>query len=488
MNRPIRVLAVFCGVLFLALLLNSTYVQFVDAEDLNDDAGNRRVLDEQFSRKRGPILVAGEPVARSMKTDDEFDYQRVYRETELYAHLTGYYSYVQGSSDVELSANEILAGSDPILFVNRVVDLIGNEQPRGGSVQLSIDPAAQQAALDGLDALAGDPSGAVVALEPDTGAVLAMVASPSYDPNLLASHDLSEASRAAKELARASSEPLLDRTRENSYFPGSTFKLVTAAAALESGKYTPETLVPGGPTLDLPDSPQVLTNDVEACGSADITLTQALALSCNVSFGSVGLDLGNEVLQDQAEAFGFNDEQTNYLDGLRVVRSTYPSEAPGPFAAYNAIGQFEVSATPLQMAMVAAGIANDGTVMAPYVIDEVRSPDLEVVESADPEELNEAVSSEVADQLTDMMVSVVDDGTAGEAAIEGVEVAAKTGTAERSEQLAPYAWFVSFAPADDPQVAVAVFIEDAAVARELISGGGLAGPIARQVMEAVIEQ
>jgi len=379
-NRPIRVLAVFCGLLFLALLLNVTYVQFVDAGDLNDDDLNRRVVDEEFSRDRGPILVAGQPVARSVPSDDQYDYQRVYRDTELYAHLTGYYAYLQGASGVESAANGILAGSDKALFVNRVVDLVGSEQPRGGSVQLSIDPAAQQAALDGLNALPGDPRGAVVALEPDTGAVLAMVSTPSYDPNRIASHDLDAAQQAYEEYDEADIQPLLDRGRENSWFPGSTFKLVTAAAALESGDYTPETLVPGGPTLDLPSSPQVLTNDVD-CGSGEVTLTFALANSCNVSFGSIGLDLGNEVLQDQAEAFGFNaDEgQIRYLDGLRVVGSTYPDEASGPFAAYNAIGQFDVSATPLQMAMVAAGIANDGTVMAPYVVDEIRSPDLELL-------------------------------------------------------------------------------------------------------------
>ncbi len=486
MNRPIRVLAVFCGVLFLALLLNVNYVQFVASGDLSARDGNRRVIDEEFSRERGPILVQGEPVARSVPSNDDFDYQRVYQQTELYAHLTGYYSYLYGASDIEGSANPLLSGSDPRLFVNRVVDLVGSQQPSGGSVQLSIDPAAQEAALQGLEALPGDPRGAVVALEPDSGAVLAMVSQPTYDPNRIADHDFERARDAYRGLNRAETQPLLDRTRENAWAPGSTFKLVTAAAALESGEYSPDTPVPAGPTLTLPQTEDVLTNDVESCGSGEITLTMALAFSCNVSFGDVGLQLGNDAIREQAEAFGFGDD--SYLEDLRLVESSYPEDADGPFIAFSAIGQFDVVATPLQMAMVVAGIANEGTVMKPYVVDQVRSPDLEPLESAEPEELRQAVSSGVATQLTEMMVTVVDQGTADEAAIEGIPVAAKTGTAERDEDLPPYAWFVSFAPADDPEVAVAVFIENAAVPRAEISGGGLAGPIAKSVMEAVIDR
>ncbi|MDQ3663487.1 MAG: penicillin-binding protein 2, partial [Actinomycetota bacterium] len=403
----------------------------------------------------------------------------------LYAHITGFYSYLFGATDVEATANSVLSGSDSRLFVNRVVDLVGSQQPTGGSVQLTIDPEAQQAALAGLEALPGDPRGAVVALDPSTGAMLAMVSQPTYDPNQLATHDFDRAEAAYKELNQDQEERLLDRSRENIYFPGSTFKLVTAAAALESGKYRPDTQVPAGPTLQLPQTDNVLTNDTE-CGVGTITLTLALAYSCNVSFGAVGLDLGNDALLEQAEAFGFNDP--SYMDDLRMVPSTFPDDAEGPFVAFNAIGQFDVAATPLQMAMVAAGIANDGDVMEPYVIDEVRSPDLDVLERTEPQELSESVSSETAEQLTQMMVTVVDQGTADEAAIPGIAVAAKTGTAERSETLPPYAWFVSFAPADDPQVAVAVFVENANVPRSAISGGGLAGPIAKRVMEAVIGQ
>ena len=487
MNRPIRVLAVACGVLFLALLLNINYVQFLRADDLNTTTGNRRVLDDQFSRERGPILVAGKPVAESVPIDDDFDYQRRYGFPQLYANLTGYYSYQYGGSDLESTENSILSGSDPALFVNRVVDLLGSDKPAGGSISLTVDPAAQQAAYDGLAALGQNTRGAVVALDPSTGAILAMVSRPSYDPNRLASHDFGSVSDAYKELNDAEADPLLDRSRQNIYSPGSTFKLVTAAAALESGTYSPDTMVTGGPTLNLPLTDDVLTNDVESCGSGQITLTMALAFSCNVSFGEVGLDLGADALREQAEAFGFGDD--TYLEDLSLVESVFPADPDEPQTAFSAIGQFDVSATPLQMAMVTAGIANGGTVMKPYVVDEIRSPDVELLEEHDPEELSQAVSAGVASQLTEMMVTVVNDGTAAEAQIPDIDVAAKTGTAERTEDLPPYAWFVSFAPADDPEVAVAVFIESTqGVAREEISGGGLAGPIARSVMEAVIER
>jgi penicillin-binding protein A len=482
MNRPIRVLAVACGVLFLALLLNVNYVQFLQASDLNAREGNRRVMDEEFSRERGPVLVAGRPIAQSVPSDDQYDYQREYPDPLVYSNLTGYYSYEYGGTDLESSQNSILSGSDPRLFVNRVVDLLGSRQPRGGSVSLTIDPAAQEAAYAGLTGLGDDVNGAVVALDPSTGAILAMVSRPSYDPNKMASHALDNVRRTRGQLLADPSDPLLDRSRENTYFPGSTFKLVTAAAALSSGKYSPDTMVTGGPVLDLPQTTADLTNETD-CPN-EVTLTTALALSCNVSFGEVGMDLGDGALRSQAERFGFGDD--SYLEELHQVASTFPASLDDPETAQSAIGQFEVAATPLQMAMVAAGIANDGTVMKPYLVDKIYSPDLELLDEHGSDELHQAVSSGVAAQLTQMMVAVVNEGTAGSAQIPGIDVAAKTGTAERSEELSPYAWFVSFAPADDPRVAVAVFVENPDVPREEITGGGLAGPIAKAVMESVL--
>ncbi len=488
MNKPIRTLSIFCLLLFAALLLNSTYLQYVDAGDLNSRADNKRVRDAEFSRKRGAIVAGGTSVAESRKTSDQYVYQRVYKQPLKYAQLTGYYSYVYGRSAVESTENEILSGSDPRLFVNRVVDLLGNSQPKGGSVSLTVNRDAQTAAYDGLRALGENVEGSVVALEPSTGKVLAMVSSPTYDPNLLASHRFSSVQRAWAELNRSENRPMLNRGIQEVYPPGSTFKLVTAAAALSSGQYTPDTIVQGGTRLDLPQTSTDLVNDSGGnCGGDPITLTQALEVSCNVSFGEIGLRLGADALREQAEKFGFGQTYLEDLNGQ--VRSRFPEDPDEPQVALSAIGQFDVAATPLQMAMVTAGIANDGTVMRPYVVDEVQAPDLSRLDKTIPKAYrSNAVSSSVARDLTQMMIEVVDQGTARTAQIPGTKVAGKTGTAQSSPERPPYAWFVSFAPADDPKVAVAVLVEDAGVERNAISGSGLAAPIAKRVMEAVIDR
>ena len=487
MNKPIRTMSIVCMALFLALLVNSTYLQYLRADELNSRNDNKRVRDAEFSRERGAILVNGDSVAESVPVKDQFEYQRRYPQPEKYAHLTGYYSYIYGRSALELSYNDILSGSDPRLFVNRVVDLFGNSQPAGGDISLTIDPAAQNAAFEGLRALGRDVKGAVVALDPSTGAVLAMVSSPSYDPNVLASHRLSEVTDAWKRLTSAPDRPLANRAVQEVLPPGSTFKLVTAAAALSSGQYTPESQVPGGARLDLPLTDTDLVNHTGgSCGGDRITLTQALMVSCNVSFGYLGLTLGADALREQAQKFGFGD--TYFEDLSTLAESRFPAEPDEPQTALSAIGQFDVAATPLQMAMVTAGIANGGTVMRPYLVDEVRTPDLDVLDKASPEPYRSAVSSSVARDLTQMMIEVVDQGTASTAQMPGIKVAGKTGTAQSSPDRPPYAWFVSFAPADDPAVAVAVLVEDAGVERDAISGSGLAAPIAKRVMEAVMNQ
>lgn len=486
MNKPIRTMSIFCLLLFTALLLNSTYLQYVDAGSLNSRADNKRVRDAEFSRKRGAIVADGTSVAESQKTSDQYVYQRVYQQPLKYAQLTGYYSYVYGRSGVESSENEILSGSDPRLFVNRVVDLLGNSQPKGGSVSLTVDREAQNAAYDGLRALGENVEGSVVALQPSTGKILAMVSSPTYDPNLLASHKFSDVQRSWAQLNGSEDRPMLNRGIQEVYPPGSTFKLVTAAAALSSGQYTPDTIVQGGTRLDLPQTSTDLVNDGGSnCGGNRITLTKALEVSCNVSFGGIGLRLGGDALREQAEKFGFGQTYLNDLNGQ--VRSRFPEDPDEPQTALSAIGQFDVAATPLQMAMVGAGIANGGTVMRPYLVDEVRAPDLSVLDKTKPEAYrSNAISSAVSRDLTQMMIEVVDQGTASTAQIPGVKVAGKTGTAQSSPERPPYAWFVSFAPADNPAVAVAVLVEDAGVARNAISGSGLAAPIAKRVMQAVM--
>jgi peptidoglycan glycosyltransferase len=494
MNRPIRNLAVACLVLFVALLGNATYVQFWEADSLSSlskHPDNIRVRDAEFSRQRGAILVRGRAIAESNPSHDQYKYQRVYPKGPEYAHITGYYSRDWGMGGIESSENSILSGSDDALFVTRVVDLVDNQTPKGGNVTLTIDPAAQKAAYDGLRALGKRVQGAVVALEPSTGRILAMVSSPTYDPNRLASHNFAEVGRAKQRLEADKLAPLDNRAIETVLPPGSTFKLVTAAAALRTGKYNPNSLVPGGSRLPLPQTSNTLPNENGvSCGGGRITLTRALEVSCNVAFGWLGLQLGAHRLRQEAQRFGFGQTYFHDLDdpSTRQAVSQFPRNAAGPLAAYSAIGQYDVRATPLQMAMVAAGIANGGMVRKPYLVDEIQSPNVKVLSKTQPSYLPDqpAMSPAAARELTRMMVAVVDNGTGTTAQIPGVAVAGKTGTAQSAPDRPPYAWFVSFAPAVNAQVAVAVLVQDAGVARDAISGSGLAAPIAKAVMEAVL--
>jgi peptidoglycan glycosyltransferase len=382
----------------------------------------------------------------------------------------------------------VLSGDDDLLFVTKLVDLLSGKPGKGGNVSLTLSRAAQDAAWAALGTLPGEVQASVVALEPNTGRILAMASLPSYDPNRLASHDFKSVQRAYDELLADPEGPLLNRAIQTTLPPGSTFKLVTAAAAIESGEYSADDEVPGGATYQLPQTSTeagLIDNEGRSCGVNTIAFTVAMGNSCNTTFARLGVELGGEALKEQAEKFGFNQ---SYLDDLSPQAiSNFPDEANPPEAGQSAIGQFEVQASPLQMAMVVAGIANQGRVMRPYLVSELQSPSFEVLKQTEPEELSQAVSAETADQLTELMVFTVEQGTANPAAIPGVTVAGKTGTAESGlPDVPPYAWFVSFAPAQDPQVAVAVLIQKADIDRSEIAGGRLGGPIARAVMEAVI--
>ncbi|KRF37560.1 peptidoglycan D,D-transpeptidase FtsI family protein [Nocardioides sp. Soil805] len=484
MNKPIRTISLFCLVLFLALMLNATYLMYVRSGELTADPQNRRVITAAFSRERGAILVGKDAVARSVPSDDQYDFQRTYPQPFKYAPLTGYFSYYS-QSGIERSQNDVLSGEDSRLFVTRLVDMLSNTDPQGGNVQLTIDPEAQTAAFEGLRALGEDVQGAVVAIEPATGKILAMVSNPTYDPNTLASHDFGSVEDSYQALEQDPAEPLINRGIGTTLPPGSTFKLVTAAAAIESGDYDAQSMVPGGASFQLPQSTTKVGNQGGGdCGGNRITLTQALQVSCNVTFMSLADELGIEAMTEQAEKFGFNSTSLEDLPGQ--ARSLYPPDMDEPQTALSGIGQSSVTATPLQMAMVSAGIANDGVVMRPYVVDEVRAPNLSLLDKTSESELSEAVSPSTADDLTEMMVATVDDGTAYAAAIPGVRVAGKTGTAESTDTRPPYAWFTSFAPADDPKVAVAVLVQSSDTAPGDIAGGRLGGPIAKAVMEAVL--
>jgi peptidoglycan glycosyltransferase len=486
-NRPIRALAVACLALFLALLANANYVQFVQADSLNAKNGNKRVINEEFSRDRGPILVDGEPVAESIPSDDAYKYQRTYSDGKLYAPITGYFSYIYGRGGLEYSQNPVLSGSDNRMFVSRVVDVLANKQPKGGSVETTLDPLAQQAASTGLQKLGPTTRGAVLALRPSTGEILAMVSQPSYDPATLASHDFDQVERSWTKLINARTQPMINRTTQQTLPPGSTFKLVTAAAALEKLGLNPDDMVQAGRTLSFPGISYTLGNyDKGNCGGNRITFERALNVSCNVAFGALAGEIGEDDLAEQARAFGFG---TDPLVGLPSGPSRFPTgDLEPPQLAQSGIGQFEVAATPLQMAMVAAAVGNNGQVMRPYVVKALRAPNLRVLEESKPEPLDQAMSPANSDKLTQMLVSTVTKGTAASARIPGIDVAAKTGTAQSTKDRPPYAWFVSFAPADNPQVAVAVVVESSETARSEIAGGRLAGPIARSVMQAVLER
>jgi len=467
------------------LLLNLNFLQVIKANDYRTDPRNSRVLLEEYDRERGAILVGNEPIAISKATNDVLKYLRTYLDPQIYAFATGYYSHIYGSTGVERYQNSILAGTDDRLFVKRVVELLTQEASKGGDVKLTLNAAAQEAAWKGL----AGRRGAVVAIEPSTGRILALVSSPSYDPNDLSAHDGGEVRKAWDKLTTDEAMPLLDRALSQTYPPGSTFKLVTAAAALSSGQYTPTSPVPGPERLNLPQTSVDLPNYFKGTctpGSDKTTITHALEKSCNTTFGAIGMALGQDALRRQAEAFGFG-ESLNVP--MPVARSVFPSNLNAPQTAQSAIGQFDVRTTPLQMAMVAAAIANQGVVMTPYLVEELRARDLDVLSRTDPQELSRAMSPEVAAELTKIMVSVVDNGTATNAQISGVQVAGKTGTAQVGNGKNPHAWFVCFAPALNPTVAIAVVLENGGSERQIEVGGNLlAAPIARAVMRAVLGQ
>ncbi|MBE7324491.1 penicillin-binding protein 2 [Nocardioides sp. Y6] len=488
MNKPIRMISIFCLVLFLLLLGNVTWLQVFKAGSLADSGHNQRVIADNFSRERGAILVGRQPVAQSVPVDSQYEFQREYPRPRLYAHLTGRFNWF-GTTALERSQDDLLSGEDSRLFVNRVIDMLSNRSPKGGNVQLTINPAAQQAAFEGLSALPGNVEGAVVAIEPDTGKILASVSLPTYNPNQLASHRFGEVIKAQERLEADDSEPLINRATAMRLPPGSTFKLVTAAAAIESGDYNADSQVPGGDSYQLPltsgESGRI-TNEGRACGGPKVSFRQAMGNSCNTTFAALAVEVGAEEMAERAERFGFNRD---YLSEIPQAQSVFPTDMDAAQTGQAGLGQFEVAATPLQMAMVAGGIANGGTVMKPYLVDEVRTPQLQVLDKTEPSQLNQAVSSRTARELTDLLVHTVDNGTASPAAIPGVKVAGKTGTAQSGlDDVPPYAWFVSFAPANDPEVAVAVMIQRADIDRGEVAGGRLGGPIAKAVMEAVISR
>ncbi|TQN40695.1 cell elongation-specific peptidoglycan D,D-transpeptidase [Blastococcus colisei] len=477
MNAPLRKVAISVLVLFTLLIINVNYIQVVRSDELRNNRSNTRVLAAEYDRERGAIVVAGTAIAESVPTDGRLKYLRQYPQGELYAAVTGYHSLIYNNWQLERAENDVLSGSDSRLTLRRLADLFTGRDPSGGDVITTLDPETQVAAMAGLEGV----TGAVVALDPSTGAILAMASTPTYDPGLLSSHD-PEAIRAYwAELEAADPDPRLNRAIDDNYPPGSLFKVIVAAAALEDG-LSPDTVVPAPRELPLPDSTRTIPNfGGSACSpSGEQSLLDALTISCNTAFAQLGIDLGEERVREMAEAFGMDGE--GFEIPLGVAPSGVGDIVDDAALAQTSIGQRDVRMTPLQAALVAATVANDGVQMKPYLVDELQAPDLTVIDSTEPEEWREPISADVADQLTEMMRSVVENGSGRAARIPGVEVAGKTGTAQVAPDVPDHNWFMGFAPADDPQIAVAVFVANGGG-----TGGDISAPIARQVMQAYLE-
>lgn len=483
MNEPVRRLSVVVLVMFLALMSAASYIQVISAGDLNQDPRNVRTLYREYGTFRGPIVVDGESVVWSQPVDSPFNFQRTYADGPLYASVTGYYSIVFGRTAIEQTENELLAGTADSLFWTRLGNLASGETQRGASVELTLSAAIQEAAAAAL----GDNTGAVVALDPATGEVLAMVTSPTYDPALLASHSSAEVNASYQELLAQEDGPLVNRAiAGDTYPPGSTFKLIVSAAALEAG-YEADSELYAPDELPLPQSSNVLGNYGGAACSDDErqTLADALRISCNTAFANLGMTLGWGVIERKAKEFGWGEQLSI---PLAVTPSRLPENPDRAQTAMASIGQYDDRATPLQMAMVAAGIANDGVLMSPYLVDQVRDASLRLIEDSEPEEFSSPMTTADANTLTEMMVGVVESGSATSAQIPGVRVAGKTGTAETGTDERPHAWFVGFAPAEDPVIAIAVLVENGGSTDGEITGGRVAAPIARSVIEAALTE
>ncbi|GHF62021.1 penicillin-binding protein [Streptomyces mashuensis] len=483
MNKPVRRIAVFSGLLVMALLVRANWVQFVRGDELAHDDGNFRVKIAAFGQPRGDIIVGGQPVTGSVETGGSLKYKRVFKDGPMYAPVTGYFSQGYGSTGLENLNDKLLSGTDDRLFLQRTSDLFTGKKPRGGDVVTTIDPKAQKAAFEGL----GNRKGAVVALDPRTGKILALASTPSYDPSVFAGVGAKDKA-AWDALEQDKDKPTLNRALKETYPPGSTFKIVTASAALEHHLYTDIDARTNSPDpWTMPGTRTVLPNQNPLAPCKDASLNVAMQNSCNNVYGKASSDLGQKAMRETAEKFGFNQSVDT---PVRAVKSTFPDGINASQTALAGIGQGSLTATPLQVAMMTAAIANDGKLMKPYLVEELRGPDLSSVQKHQPEQLSQAVSTDTARKVQQMMEDTATKGTGKAALIDGVTVGGKTGTAERGAGKKNLAWFISYAKnADGSPVAVAVVIDpDDSVPDDQISGGKLAGPIAKKVMQAVLDK
>ncbi|MFE3162350.1 peptidoglycan D,D-transpeptidase FtsI family protein [Streptomyces sp. NPDC059224] len=484
MNKTIRRASVFVLLLVLALLARATWLQYYDGQALADDTKNRRNAIQTYSQPLGNIVVAGDAITGSARTSgSDLAYKRTYTAGKLYAAVTGYASQAYAPTQLEGIYQDLLNGTDTRL--KSVMDTVTGERADPGDVVTTIDPDVQKAAYQAL----GDKKGGAVAIDPKTGRILAAVSTPSYDPDSLT--DANTAGSAWKSLNADADKPLTNRALRQPLPPGSTFKLVVAAAALEDGLYQnvdEKTVSPIPYTLPGTTTPLRNENTSAPCENAPIRV--ALQYSCNNVFGKMAVDLGQDKVRAMAEKFGFNDEKQDVP--VRAWASVYPKDMDKAQTALSGIGQFDVTATPLQMAMVSAAVANGGKLVSPHMVSQITDSGGDVLENYDDEtRTKEIVSSSTADQLQSAMQTVIEQGTGTNARIDGVTVGGKTGTAQHGENNSktPYAWFTSYGKSDSTgkEVAVAVMVEQSDAARSEVSGNGLAAPVAKAMMRAALK-
>lgn len=469
--------------MFLSLFISASAIQALESETLAEDPRNVRNLYESYKTLRGPILVDGKAIATSVESDNAYRYLRVY-EDQMYSAVTGYFSVFRGATGIEAALNSYLSGQSSSQFFEKFNAVLSGNPVSGAAVELTIDPLMQQAAWDAM----GDLQGSVIALDPVTGNILAMVSKSSFDANEIAGHDNQTVADNYARLEQDPNKPLINKTISGDlYHPGSVFKLVVAAAALESGLYTNDSTFQNPVSVQLPGSTAEVFNSTErpcGTGAATVSLIDAMSLSCNIPFVELGLALGQDRLRAQAELFGFGKE---LRVPMVVTPSSFPAQLDDAQLGLSSFGQYDVRATPLQMALVSAAIANGGVVMKPNLIESVISPNLSVIDAPRPGVLSQPITASTAENLKLMMVESVKNGVASNAELEGIEVAGKTGTAENGEGVRPTLWFTGFAPSVNPRVVIAVVIEDGG-GRDGASSNAVAGPVARDFFRAVFGQ
>lgn len=486
MNQAIRNTWIAVMLLFMLSLGALSYVQFLASEDLNNNALNKRQLFAEFDLPRGAILVDGKPIAESESSEGQFKYQRVYTDPELYSHLTGFYSLANGSTHLESVMNEELTGQSQDQFFDRVVNLFSGTANEGASVELTIDGELQEF-VHGL--IPDGTLGTIIVSEPKTGNILAMASKPSYDTNKLAVHSSGQAAANMKELLKVPGlSPYRNPALGNLTAPGSTFKIFDLVAALESGKYTADTVLKNPQSVMLPGTNAPLSNFYGGNCAAipEATLAEIVAQSCNTPFVGISEELGNEPFEDVTERFGFGQQLEI---PMRVVPSVFPPNLNPAQLGQAVIGEFDVRATAMQLNMAAMGVANDGVIMQPNLVKQVIAPDLRVLSETEPTEFSTATSKEIADQVTDLMRGPVQRGTAVRAQVPGLDIAAKTGTSviprqDPSDPALVNSWITGFAPADDPQVAVTIVFEKI----DFKTGSSLTSPNLKKILEAVFNQ